>query len=556
MTNAIGLSSGQILQIPKIFTRLDKTSWAVLSALGLLAALSCYLISRAYSKKGKGDLSPTEKKATKIVVKPETLQSILKSIQWDACKKANRQFLASNERFWDQQIGEAAYNGDSFYDALAQVMRNQGVDASIQSLRQGIVTDLKDPEIERVVKSYLGPNKETPDTAVTKLFENYKKYVGYSHDELQQLRKEDPEAPQDAIEGNLYINSELFCKRYKINLIVIYSRVPQTVLNEDATLASLMSQMEKADSVSRSLGSLYTKRIEQLIETEVYTYPRDIRYADRYTLALCQDHFVPVFEDQAEKKTTEVVVKKPFERLELTLNTLQRDACKEKICLPSTQRLGEAASNGDSFYDALAQVLQEKKLAVSIQSLRQAVAAALENPVTAKWVKDHFSFHISTQAAATEHFEKFKKYVRYPYDELQQLRETDPGAPEDSLKGNLFINTGILCEKYQFNLEVIYLSVEHSALIGDETLINLKKQMEEDNSNKELLELSYKNRIEKLIKSVTLSYPSENHRPDSIYSNSMSYPLSYPFKNFHSEYTLTVTLVCCQDHFIPVLLRR
>lgn len=266
-------------------TKHDKVYWkgiAVLGAFGSFLVLAFYLYGRLSVKTDIKPILPGPSLTTKQV----RMQKYQSSIQ--------------NMLLPNQYLGEAINNGDCFYDALAQALEQIGVKKTLKELRMNISNCLQDSKYQKSFKLHI----EGDPTGVES-FDQYQKYVGYTNDELTQLRVRDPDAPTGPYWGNPLREGLLLCKIYQFNLRIISAGILENEVrkdpeykkwahaklgvNEDAPIFKVYEE-----NIQNRLIQLYSQ--DNLYYTGDETYPEGDFYQNTCTLALFENHFIPVLQ--------------------------------------------------------------------------------------------------------------------------------------------------------------------------------------------------------------------------------------------------------------------
>ena len=271
----------------------DKVYWkgiAILGAFGSSLVLAFYLYSRVPVKTDIKTILP----APPLTAKQVRIQKYQNMIQ---------NLLLPNE-----YLGNAIDNGDCFYHALSQALEQIGVHKTAKELRMNISNCLQDPNYRKSFKLHMERDQRGLES-----FEKYQKYVGYTNDELTQLRVRDPDAPVGPYWGDPSREGLLLCQVYNFNLRIISAGFRENEIENDpeykkwaqakaevAEDAHIFQDFEK--NVQNRLVELYSR--DDLYYIGDDTYPTGDFYQNTCTLALFENHFVPVLQrKQAASQT-------------------------------------------------------------------------------------------------------------------------------------------------------------------------------------------------------------------------------------------------------------
>lgn len=192
----------------------------------------------------------------------------------------------------NQDLGEAIDNGDCFYDAIAQLLKAQGVDATVQSLRTDIQEALKNPEWRRHLE-----DKVRQDPRGIGSFDQYCLEVGLVIDQRG------TKAP---VWGDAGREGIILCDKYKFNLRVLQAGLIEgNILGDEQLMTSsnlkqYLQEHEPSNPLIATHEANYQARYRELCNTPANYYPfeqivpKDSPHPVTLTIALFGDHFVPV----------------------------------------------------------------------------------------------------------------------------------------------------------------------------------------------------------------------------------------------------------------------
>ncbi|MBP7074494.1 MAG: hypothetical protein KBA81_03825 [Rhabdochlamydiaceae bacterium] len=263
----------------------DKVYWkgiAILGAFGSFLVLAFYLYGRLSVKT---DIKPNlpAPSLTAKQVRKQKLEALIQSM------------LSPNE-----YLGEAIDNGDCFYHALSNALEQIGVHKTPKELRMNISSCLQDSNHQLTFKHHI-----EQDSRGVESFEKYQKYVGYTNEELTQLRFIDLDAPTGPYWGDPSREGLLLCQMYGFNLRIISAGFQENKVENDPGYKKWVQAKEEApegapilqtyeDEIQKRLVELYNQ--DGFYFTGDDTYPIGDFYQNTCTLALFENHFVPVLQ--------------------------------------------------------------------------------------------------------------------------------------------------------------------------------------------------------------------------------------------------------------------
>ena len=278
---------------PQIFLSLtDRVHWkavAVIAVVSLLFAAVVYNFIK--SRVSPTPPPPATTPTNSLLAQPLTVRDVRKKI----CLKKIEALLEPG-----QKLGEAVDSGDCFYDALSQALERIGIHVSQQQLRQDIAQALKDSTIAQKIQLHF-----EKDPNCMGGFEDYKKYVCYSENELTQLRSTDSEAPSSPYWGVEKREGLILCNKYQFNLRILSASILDDEFSSDETLKDYQCLKENFEASGDEDGvKMYEEmtknrlivlsRDESQYSTGDETYPPNAPYAKTCTLVLYENHFRPV----------------------------------------------------------------------------------------------------------------------------------------------------------------------------------------------------------------------------------------------------------------------
>ncbi len=283
MVQAICQTILNIRPLPSHFPKYDKISWKALAVLGTLGAL---LMLAYYLHKPR----------VSVVKTNEPVAPTVKTIRVEKLKNKIQKILLPTEC-----LGKAADNGDCFYDALATALKQIGITVSCKKLRLDIAEALNTPKWAEKIKHSISQDPRSIDN-----FENYQNCVSFTHDELEKLRKTDPQAP-DPYWGGADREGLILCEKYQFNLRIISAGCMETLVENDKEYQKYTKgRAEDLDLYSPEAPihkmneeKIQNRLIELYQQNHIYyngdeTYPKGAPYERTCTLALYENHFVPV----------------------------------------------------------------------------------------------------------------------------------------------------------------------------------------------------------------------------------------------------------------------
>jgi len=210
----------------------------------------------------------------------------------------------------DQKVGQAIDSGDCFYDAIAQALSEIGIQVSVKELRvivsEAVQQEPWSSEIPKSMESEYGGIDH---------FEQYKKYVQYTNDELIQLKKqENTDVPTAPIWGDPQREGAILSEKYDFELRVISAGFNETYINEDGQYQELKQKkkttekyweenggldQEEARSSMRTCENLMQERRNELYLKLDEAYWTDDKtsftgHSKLCTIAIYDNHFIPI----------------------------------------------------------------------------------------------------------------------------------------------------------------------------------------------------------------------------------------------------------------------
>lgn len=196
-----------------------------------------------------------------------------------------------------QYLGKAIDNGDCFYDALSQTLKHIGIDVPPKQMRLDIAKALENSNTATMIEKNISNNFLGIDS-----FDNYKKYVRYTHEELANLKKMDSKAPDAPYWGSADREGVILCELYKFKIRVLSAGFLESIISNDkkyTTYSDNKSKFEEHEDKT-VINTLIDERLVELYNNDSYyytgddSYPTGTLYTNTCTLALCENHFVPV----------------------------------------------------------------------------------------------------------------------------------------------------------------------------------------------------------------------------------------------------------------------
>jgi hypothetical protein len=236
----------------------------------------------------------------------------------------------------------------------------------------------------------------------------------------------------------------------------------------------------------------------------------------------------------AKNETASPAAARPPER---TARDIMKGHCANKIRenLQSTEQLGTAVDNGDCFYDAIAQLLRQKGIAVSVKDLREVVGISLAEP---RW-QSHIEAEIKKDPRGLGDFKEYSLLVLYDHSRIEGSGFPAPIWGHPSREGV------ILCDKYKFKLRVLKAGLIDGAVEGDERLNQIRRnrdivlgRLDEDTATYETLSRKYGSELQA--------------RYRELYDNRDVYFFEEEIVPKNGLYPNTLTLALFGDHFVPV----
>lgn len=265
-----------------------------LKAVLILGALGAFLCAAYYLHKSRVSFQKPQQDDKKAALPPSP--PTVKQIRFEKLKK-----LVQRELLETQRLGEAIDNGDCFYDALSQSLAEIGIQKTSTDLRAVIVEYLKTnaEEMEKDIER---------DPRGIDTFENYKKYVGYSNDEMTTLLRDDTTISVGSYWGDAAREGVILCRAFKFNLKIIGAGCLESSIESDAVYQKLSGHKTEdqgtfpADApihqhneqmIQERLATLYGEDRFYYVDNDT-TYPKGESYTRTCTLALFENHYVPV----------------------------------------------------------------------------------------------------------------------------------------------------------------------------------------------------------------------------------------------------------------------
>jgi hypothetical protein len=203
------------------------------------------------------------------------------------CEWKVRELLSPN-----QDLGKAIDNGDCFYDAIAQLLRAQGIAADVQSLRNDIHIALSDPQWRQHLE-----DRVRQDPRGIGSFDQYCLEVGLATDQMG------TKAP---VWGDAGREGVILCDKYKFNLRVLQAGLIEgNILGDEqlttsSNLKQYLQEHEPLNPLIATHEANYQARYRELCNIPANYYPleqivpKDSPHPVTLTIALFGDHFIPV----------------------------------------------------------------------------------------------------------------------------------------------------------------------------------------------------------------------------------------------------------------------
>ncbi len=267
-----------------------------LKAVLILGVLGIFLCTAYYLDKSR-ILPPKPPIDDKKVDVPPSKPSI-KQIRLEKLKR-----LVQGQLLQNQYLGEANDNGDCFYDALSKSLAQMGIQADPKDLREVIAKHLVDSAHQQQMREDIEADPRGVDS-----FDNYKKYVCYTNDEMIALNKKSSETPAASYWGSAEREGIILCHALQFNLRVVSAGYLESEISNDKEYTELSEKKDEdlasyppdapiheynEENIRARLIALYGQDKFYYVG-EGTNYPQEAPYTKTCTLALFENHYIPV----------------------------------------------------------------------------------------------------------------------------------------------------------------------------------------------------------------------------------------------------------------------
>jgi hypothetical protein len=213
-----------------------------------------------------------------------------------------------------------------------------------------------------------------------------------------------------------------------------------------------------------------------------------------------------------------------------------------KANLKPREIVGTAIDNGDCFYDAIARLLRQKGVEVSVKDLRKVVGMALAEP---HW-RRHIEQEIKKDPRGLGDFEDYAMHIFCDHSSIEGSEFSAPLWGDPNREGV------ILCDRYKFNIRVLKAGIIGGMVEADEKLKRiignrdfvlgrLNKDDPKQAATYETLKLKYEGLIQACYR--------------ELYDNPAVYFFEEEIVPKKGPHPITLTLALFGDHFVPVFIQ-